>query len=118
MRKRRATTRRSHRDRPELATNKTEALSPETGRRLAAQLQDSWAGRWQVMWEPWSRKFRAFPAYDMDVNTPVDGESLRELWRKVINVDHELLLAVAEAIPAHPPAVVHIPPGIFQEMAG
>ncbi|MEQ4717936.1 hypothetical protein [Nonomuraea sp. B19D2] len=95
-----------------------EVLSDENAQFLAAQLQESWGGRWQVMWEPWGRKFRAFPAYDMDVNTPVDGRSLRELWRNVLNVDQELLLAVAEAIPAHPPTVVHFSPGFFQEMVG
>ena len=111
MRKRRATTRRSHKDRPDTLTN-------EAAKRLAAQLQESWAGRWQVMWEPWGRKFRAFPAYDMAVNTSVVGGSLLELRRNVLAVDQELLLAVAAAISAHPPTVVHIPPGFFQEMAG
>ncbi|WP_214317019.1 hypothetical protein [Nonomuraea sediminis] len=93
-------------------------MSNETAKRMAAQLQESWAGRWQVLWEPSSRKFRAFPAYDMNVNTPVDGRSLRELWRNVLNVDQELLLAVAEAIPTHPPKVVHMPPGFLQEVFG
>ncbi|MEU7864342.1 hypothetical protein [Nonomuraea sp. NPDC049141] len=97
--------------------NATEVLSDETAQRLAAQLQASWDGRWQVMWEPWGRTFRAFPAYDMDVNTPLVGGSLRELWRNVLNVDQELLLVVAEAIPAHRPTVVYIPPGFFEEMA-
>ncbi|MEU4229637.1 hypothetical protein AB0F17_35525 [Nonomuraea sp. NPDC026600] len=96
----------------------TEVLSDEKAQVLAAQLQESWGGRWQVMWEPWGRRFCTFPAYDMAVNTPVHGKSLRELWRNVLNVDQELLQAVAEAIPAHPPMVVHIPPGFFQEMAG
>ncbi|TMR99499.1 hypothetical protein [Nonomuraea basaltis] len=101
-----------------MAAGETEGLSPETGRRLAAQLQESWAGRWQVMWEPWNRKFRAFPAYAMEANTPVTGDTLRELWRNVLAVDLDLLRAVAETIPAHPPMVVHIPPGIFQEVFG
>lgn len=100
------------------ADNATEVLSDETAQRLAAQLQESWGGRWQVMWEPWGRKFRAFPAYDMDVNTPVQGRSLRELWRAVLDVDQALLFAVAKAIPAHPPIVVHMPPGFLQEVFG
>ncbi|WP_433511515.1 hypothetical protein ACQP2T_48105 [Nonomuraea sp. CA-143628] len=95
-----------------------EVLSDENARLLAAQLQESWGGRWQVMWEPWGRKFRAFPAYDMAVNTSVVGGSLPELWRNVLNVDQKLVLAVAEAIPLHPPTALHIPPGFFQEMAG
>ncbi|TMR90633.1 hypothetical protein [Nonomuraea basaltis] len=92
-----------------MATSETDVLSNETGKLLAAQLQESWAGRWQVMWQPWSRKFRAFPAYDMDVNTPVEGRTLRELWRNVLNVDPVLLCAAAEAIPAHPPTAVPVP---------
>ncbi|WP_433435393.1 hypothetical protein [Nonomuraea sp. CA-141351] len=98
--------------------NATEVVSDEAAQRLAAQLQESWGGRWQVMWEPWGRKFRAFPAYDMDVNTPVQGENLRELWRAVLDVDQALLFAVAEAIPAHPPTVVYMPPGFLQEVFG
>ncbi|QFY11520.1 hypothetical protein GBF35_37490 [Nonomuraea phyllanthi] len=98
--------------------NATEVLSDKTAQLLAEQLQESWAGRWQVMWEPWGRKFRAFPAYDMEVNTPVEGANLRELWRAVLDVDQELLLTVAEAIPAHPPTVVHVPPGFLQEVFG
>lgn len=111
MRKRRAATRRSHKDRLDTLTN-------EAAKQMAAQLQESWAGRWQVMWEPWGRKFRAFPAYDMAVNTSVVGCSLPELWRNVLNVDQKLLLAVAESIQTHPPTVAHIPPGFLQEMAG
>ncbi|WP_113704729.1 hypothetical protein [Nonomuraea lactucae] len=95
------------------ATGNTEVLSDEKAQFLAAQMQESWGGRWQVMWEPWGRKFRAFPAYDMDVNTPVEGANLRELWRAVLDVDQELLRAVAEAIPAHPPTVVYVPPGFL-----
>ncbi|MEV6033547.1 hypothetical protein AB0L65_20500 [Nonomuraea sp. NPDC052116] len=98
--------------------NADDTLSNETAQRLAAQLQASWGGRWQVMWEPWGRKFRAFPAYDLDVNTPVEGTSLRELWRAVLGVDQELLFAVAEVIPAHPPTVIHMHPGILQEVFG
>ncbi|WP_327591356.1 hypothetical protein OHA25_60505 (plasmid) [Nonomuraea sp. NBC_00507] len=100
------------------AAGNAEVLSDETAQFLAAQLQASWGGRWQVMWEPWGRKFRAFPAYAMDVNTPVVGRSLRELWRNVLDVDQALLLALAEAVPAHPPTVVHIPPGFLQEVFG
>ena len=96
----------------------TEVLSDEKAQVLAAQLQESWGGRWQVMWEPWGRRFRAFPAYDLAVNTPVEGRTLREVWRNVLNVDPKLLQEVAEAIPAHPPTVVHIPPGFFGEMPG
>ncbi|NUW30842.1 hypothetical protein HTZ77_05340 [Nonomuraea sp. SMC257] len=96
----------------------TEAMSDETARLLAAQLQESWAGRWQVMWEPWGRKFRAFPAYDMDVTTPAEGATLRELWRAVLDVDQALLFAMAEAIPAHPPTVVYAPPDFVQEVLG
>ncbi|MEU6789896.1 hypothetical protein ABZ912_62875 [Nonomuraea angiospora] len=95
-----------------------DTLSNETAQRLAAQLQASWGGRWQVMWEPWGRKFRAFPAYDLDVNTPVEGASLRELWRAVLGVDQELLFAVAEVIPAYPPTVIHMHPGFLQEVFG
>ncbi|MEV0344922.1 hypothetical protein AB0H88_04100 [Nonomuraea sp. NPDC050680] len=96
----------------------TEELSDEKARVLAAQSQESWGGRWQVMWEPWGRRFRAFPAYAMDVNTPVEGRSLRELRRNVINVDQVLLEAMVEAIPAHPPKVVHLPSGFLQEVFG
>ncbi|MEV4115971.1 hypothetical protein [Nonomuraea sp. NPDC049695] len=98
--------------------NATEVLSDEAAHLLAAQLQASWGGRWQVMWEPWGRVFRAFPAYAMEVNTPVVGRTLRELWRNVLNVDRELLFAMAEAIPAHQPTVVCIPPGFLQEVFG
>ena len=103
MRERRAATRRSNRDRPDMATSETEVLSTESAKLMAAQLQESWAGRWQVMWQPWSRLFRAFPAYDMNVSTPVEGRTLRELWRNVLNADPVLLHAAAHAIPAHPP---------------
>jgi hypothetical protein len=98
--------------------NAAEVLSDEKAHLLAEQLQESWDGRWWVMWEPWGRKFRAFPAYDMDVHTPVEGASLRELWRAVLDVDQELLFAMAEAIPAHLPTVVYIPPGFLQEVFG
>ncbi|MET8990793.1 hypothetical protein ABZW49_35535 [Nonomuraea wenchangensis] len=98
--------------------NATEVLSDETAQRLAAQLQESWGGRWQVIWEPWGRKFRAFPAYNMDVNTPVQGQNLRELWRAVLDVDQALLFAVAEAIPARPPTVVYMPADFLQEVLG
>ncbi|GAA2323982.1 hypothetical protein GCM10010149_91640 [Nonomuraea roseoviolacea subsp. roseoviolacea] len=103
---------------PSDLSNATEVLSDETAQLLAAQLQASWGGRWQVMWEPWGRKFRAFPAYDMDVSTPVEGANLRELWRAVLDVDQALLFAVAEAVPAQPPRVVHIPLGFLQEVLG
>ncbi|WP_327586952.1 hypothetical protein OHA25_08065 [Nonomuraea sp. NBC_00507] len=92
-----------------MAASETETLSPEMARRLAAQLQESWAGRWQVMWEPWSRKFRAFPAYAMEANTPVTGDNLRELWRNVLNADPVLLQAATQAIPAHPFIAVQVP---------
>lgn len=92
-----------------MATSETEVLSTESAKLMAAQLQESWAGRWQVMWQPWSRLFRAFPAYDMNVSTPVEGRTLRELWRNVLNADPVLLHAAAHAIPAHPPAAVQVP---------
>ncbi|WP_206061691.1 hypothetical protein [Nonomuraea basaltis] len=94
-------------------------LSDEKAQFLAAQLQKSWGSRWQVMWDPEGRKFRAAPAYAMHVNTPVEGRSLRELWRAVLDVDQELLLAMAETISAHPPTLVHVPPpGFLQEVFG
>ncbi|GAA4945751.1 hypothetical protein HD597_006722 [Nonomuraea thailandensis] len=101
-----------------MARNATEVLSDDKAQFLAAQLQESWGGRWQVMWEPWGRKFRAFPAYAMDVNTPVVGTNLRELWRNVLDIDQVLLNEVAAAIPAHPPVAVHVPPGFLQEVFG
>jgi hypothetical protein len=77
-----------------------EALSDEDAQIQAVQLQASWGGRWQVTWEPWGRTFRAFPAYDMDVNTPVKGATVGELSRAVLEVDLVLLAAVTEAAPA------------------
>ncbi|SEN83030.1 hypothetical protein [Nonomuraea pusilla] len=108
----------ARRERIRMTDDASGRLSDEKARLLATQLQESWDCRWQVMWEPWGRKFRAFPAYDMDVHTPVEGATLRELWRAVLDVDQELLFAMAEAIPAHPPTVIHIPPGILQEVFG
>jgi hypothetical protein len=101
-----------------MTTETDTRLSDEKANILAAQLQESWGGRWQVMWEPWGRKFRAFPAYAMDVNTPVEGRSLHELWGNVLDIDRELFLAAVEAIPARPTTVVHVPVGFLQEVFG
>ncbi|MEV1005032.1 hypothetical protein [Nonomuraea sp. NPDC050202] len=95
-----------------------EVLSDEKAKVLAAQLQKSWGSRWQVMWDPWGCKFRAAPAYAVHINTPVEGRSLRELWRAVLDVDQELSLAMAETVLANPPTLVHVPPGFLQEVFG
>ncbi|MFI9598099.1 hypothetical protein [Nonomuraea sp. NPDC052265] len=93
-------------------------MSDTKARALAVQLQGSLGGRWQVMWEPYLRVFTAYPAYDHRLNTPVKADNLREVWRRILDVDQVLLEEMAKAIPAHPPAVVHVPPGFLQEVLG
>ncbi|SDI20271.1 hypothetical protein SAMN05421505_13815 [Sinosporangium album] len=96
----------------------TDKLSDETAHKLAQDVQRWCADRWCVMWEPYRRVFTAYPAYDHALHTPIETNSAREVWRRILDVDHVLLQTVAEAIPAHPPKIVHVPPGFLQEVLG
>jgi hypothetical protein len=96
----------------------TSQLKDERAHELAQDLQRWCRDRWCVMWEPYRRIFTAYPAYDYAIHTTVTGKSPREVWRHILEIDRVLLEAVVEAIPAHAPTVVHVPPDFLKEVFG